>query len=54
MQSSDDEISIRQIKSGAVFHIPVKIMGKEVSAVVDTAAEVNLISDSFLIASTHR
>ncbi|XP_048242778.1 uncharacterized protein LOC125375886 [Haliotis rufescens] len=41
------EITVRQLKSGSMFLVPVQIQDQHTTAVVDTAAEVTIISDTF-------
>ena len=57
VSSSDDEseevepeegvITIRQLTSGTMYNVPVTVHNQGVMAVVDTAAEVTLISEDF-------
>ncbi|MES9883357.1 MAG: retropepsin-like aspartic protease, partial [Sedimenticola sp.] len=43
--SSTDEITICQLRSGSMLRVPVTVQGMVIEAVIDTAAEVTLISD---------
>ena len=38
-------VTICQLRSGSVFRVPIKVQGQSLFAVVDTAAEVTLISE---------
>ena len=40
-------IIIRQLKSRSNIRIPVKVQGKRVEGIIDTASEVTIISDKF-------
>ncbi|VDH92002.1 Hypothetical predicted protein [Mytilus galloprovincialis] len=43
--STEDHSPPRALRSGAVFRVPIKVQGQSLFAVVDTAAEVTLISE---------
>ena len=46
-QEDEDLVQICQLRSASHFSLPIQVEGMEIKAVVDTAAEVTIISDRF-------
>ena len=44
-KEDDSSITVRQLRSGSLFRVPILVQGVQTSAVIDTAAEVTIISD---------
>ena len=47
LQSTEQPLIIRQLKSTSHIKIPVTVQGKAVNGIVDTASEVTILSDKF-------
>ena len=46
-EEEDGAVTVLKLSNGAMFRVPVEVQGMQLQAVVDTAAQVTLVSEEF-------
>jgi hypothetical protein len=47
LEEEDGAVTVLKLSNGVMFRVPVEVQGMQLQAVVDTAAQVTLVSEEF-------